>query len=248
VSRARGAAVRRAPAPRQPRRVSGPVARPVPVPGRPRPTTPVTASHAVGATLRALPDHRLLDTLLRSRAWIWLLGIALGGIVFMQVSLLQMNSGIGSAVAESTELEHRNALLSEQVAELSSGERIRAEADRLGLVSPDAGAVGFLDVRGTLDATRALGNMTPPSDTARAALATGGQVTTAAVPEETAISPVETVAPVATAAPVETAAPAVTPAATAAPVSTPAATAAPVTTPAATAAPPTDYAGATAAP
>lgn len=242
MSRTRAAVVHRAPAvPRHPRRVSGPVARPVPVPGRPRPATPVTASHALGTTLRALPDHRLLDTLLRSRAWIWLLGIALGGIVFMQVSLLQMNNGIGNAVAQTTALEHQNALLAEEVATLSAGERIGAEAERLGLIAPDAGQVGFLETRGSLDATRAIANMTPPSEAARAALGAGGLAVVAdpAVPEATAVTPVETNAPVATADP------ALAPAATAAPVTTPAATAAPV----ATAAPPTEHtAGATAAP
>ena len=248
MSRSRAATVRRAPAvPRHPRRVSGPahpVARPVPVPGRPRPSTPVTASHALGAGLRALPDHRLLDTLLRSRAWIWLLGIALGGIVFMQVSLLQMNAGIGSAVAQSTELEHLNALLSEQVAALSSGERIQMEAERLGLVSPDAGDVGFVDPRGSLDARRAVDNMTPPSDTARQALATGGLPAATLVTEVDAVTPVATVAPVVTPA-----ATAVVPEATAAPVTTPVATAAPVSTPAATTAPAYESsAGATAAP
>jgi cell division protein FtsL len=215
------------------------VARPVPVPGRPRPATPVTgATQAVGATLRALPDHRLLDTLLRSRAWIWLLGMALGGIVFMQVSLLQMNNGIGNAVAKSTELEHRNALLAEQVATLSSGERIQAEAERLGLVSPDAGTVDFLTPRGSLDASRAADNMTPPSDAARTAMGSSAVPAATAVPVATAVAPVPTAAAVGT--PATTAAPV----ATAAPV-TPVATAAPVTT----AAPPTtSTAGAAAAP
>jgi cell division protein FtsL len=216
MSRARGVAVRRAPAPRHPRRVSGPAGpapRPTPVPGRPRPTTPVTASHAMGATLRALPDHRLLDTLLRSRAWIWLLGIALGGIVFMQVSLLQMNNGIGNAVNQSTEFEHRNALLAEEVAELSSGDRVRAIADSAGLVSPDAGEVAFVTARGEVDARHAVGTMTPPSDTALAAEGTLAAVpvveatpapVATVVPEVTAAAPVETVAPVATVAPVVT--------------------------------------------
>jgi hypothetical protein len=43
--------------------------------------------------IRALPDHRLVDGLLRSQAWIWVIGIALGGIVFMQVHLLKLNAG-----------------------------------------------------------------------------------------------------------------------------------------------------------
>jgi cell division protein FtsB len=193
----------------------------------------------LGAKLLSLPDHRLLDMLLRSRAWIWLLGIALGGIVFMQVSLLGMNAGIGRAVDESATLQHRNAALEEQVAELSSGERVRAQATKLGLLSPDAGTVSFLTVRGALDARRAVQRMTPPSEEARQALATDGQPTAAVA----ATTPTTTVATTPTAVPtaVVTAAPtaAVTPAATAAP---------PVATPAITAAPPTTAVGATQAP
>ncbi len=222
MSRARGVAVQRTAVPRTPRRVSGParpLTRPVPVPGRPRPSTPVTAPHTMGATLRALPDHRLLDTLLRSRAWIWLLGAALGGIVFMQVSLLQMNNGIGNAVAQSTELEHRNSLLSERVAELEGGDRVNAAAAANGLISPDAGTVGFVESRGTTDAARAVANMTPPSAAALAAEGVAAAGVVAAEP------PVATVAPVATAVPAE-----------------PAATAAPV----ATSAPPTDLSATTA--
>ena len=40
------------------------------------------------------PSTALVDRLLRGRAWIWLIGIMLGGIVAMQVSLLKLNSGI----------------------------------------------------------------------------------------------------------------------------------------------------------
>ncbi|MEA2126660.1 MAG: hypothetical protein QOI80_3442 [Solirubrobacteraceae bacterium] len=229
MARARGvAALRREPVPRHARRISGPIApRPVPVPGRPRPALPAAQPHTFGARVRGLPDHRLLDTLLRSRAWIWLLGIALGGIVFMQVSLLGMNAGIGRAVAESTTLQHRNAALEEQVAELTSGDRVRDKATELGLLSPDAGEVGFLTVRGRLDARRAAQRMTAPSDEARQALANDGR-SAAVLPADPVVA-AATAEPTALATAVATAA--VTPVATAA---------APVVTPAATvAAPPT---------
>jgi hypothetical protein len=176
-----------------PRRVSGPTARPrpVPVPGQPRPSSRTTQSHSISTRFRALPDHRWLDSLLRSRAWIWLFGVALGGIVFMQVSLLGMNAGIGRAVADSTTLQHSNAALEEQVAELSSGDRVRAQATKLGLLSPSAGDVGFLTARPETDARRAAQRMTAPSDEARQTLATDGRST--AVVAATA-TPVPTVA------------------------------------------------------
>jgi hypothetical protein len=183
--------------------------------------------------LRAVPDHRFLDTLLRSRAWIWLMGIALGGIVAMQVSLLKMNAGIGLDVQKSAELQHANAALEEQVAELSSGERIGNQASQLGLIVPRAGDVGYLTVRAGTDAGRAAQNMTAPSDAAKQLLANGGRT------EPTAVAPATTAPVAATPAPVATAVPTA--------VATPVPTAAPTVAPVTTAAPPTT-AGATAAP
>jgi hypothetical protein len=212
----------------------------VPAPPR-RPISGATVALPSGRPLqrlRALPDHRLLDTLLRSRAWIWLLGLGLGGIVFMQVSLLKMNAGIGRAVETASTLERANAQLEGQVAELSSGDRIRTAAKGLGLISPDAGAVGYLRVRpGGIDGRRAARNMTVPSDQARQALATDGRSNQAA----TTIA----AAPPATGTTTTTVAATTTPAAQATPA--PTATPAPVAsaTPAPTAAPPA--AGATGA-
>jgi hypothetical protein len=169
--------------------------------------------------LRALPDHRWLDTLLRSRAWIWLLGIGLGGIVFMQVSLLKMNAGIGRAVESAATLERANAELQGEVAELSSGDRVRLLASGMGLVEPDAGTVGWLQVRPGVDGRRAARNMTPPTEQARQLLASGGR--TSVVPTTTTTTvptTATTTTPVATtAAPVATVAPAPAPVASATP-------------------------------
>src|SRR4051812_40034834 len=84
-------------APLAPRRVSGPVRRPVPAP-RPQ----VRGRTGAFERLARIPDHRIVDRLLRSRLCIWVIGIMLGGIVFMQVSLLRMNTGIQRAVATQT--------------------------------------------------------------------------------------------------------------------------------------------------
>ena len=239
MSRTRAAAARRhsAPAPRIPRRVSGPAVRPVPGPPR-RQLSGATVAFPTTDSLRrlkAVPDHRWLDTLLRSRAWIWLLGIGLGGIVFMQVSLLKMNAGIGRAVETAATLERSNALLRSEVAELSSGERIRTLAAGLGLIAPDAGAVAYLRARPGVDGRRAARNMSAPTDQARELLENGGRVASPVIPTTTTTTTTATTVapePAVTPAPVATATPA--PVATA----TPAPTAAPVTTPAgATAAP-----------
>src|SRR3954451_24926607 len=86
-------------APRHHRRVSGPmrpaVAVPRPAPSRTR--QPTSAFERLGR----LPDDLLVDGLLRSRAWIVLIAVLLGGIVAMQVSLLKLNAGISRAVEAS---------------------------------------------------------------------------------------------------------------------------------------------------
>src|SRR4051812_33130546 len=121
----------RARVPTRPRRVSGPM-RPAPAAAPPlrRGTT------GVFERLRALPETRVIDGLLRGRAWIWLIGVLLGGIVAMQVSLLKLNAGISRAVTASSTIERQNADIEADIARLSSVERVRAAADREGMVMP----------------------------------------------------------------------------------------------------------------
>jgi hypothetical protein len=189
--------------PRAPRRVSGPVARrPVPVPGGaaalPRARTGTTG---LFARVRGLPDHRLVDRLLRSRLWIWALGLLLGGIVTMQVSLLKLNSGISRAVQTTTTLERQNAALEASIARLSSPDRIESGAATLGMVMPPAGDVGYLRA-GPEDAGEAVRKMQPPSEEAAALLANGG-IVPGSLATEPVTPPVEA-APVAPAEPVVT--------------------------------------------
>ena len=66
--RARRATPRRAPGP--PRRVAGPS------PGRRARPAPPRRGTGAFERIRALPDHRVVDRLLRGRAWIWLIGVA----------------------------------------------------------------------------------------------------------------------------------------------------------------------------
>jgi hypothetical protein len=72
-----------------------------------------------------LPDARLLDRLMRGRGWIALIGLALMGVVFMQVSLLKLNTGIGRAMQTAATLERQNAELRGEVALLDGGERLQ---------------------------------------------------------------------------------------------------------------------------
>jgi hypothetical protein len=164
---------RRAPAPRHHRRVSGPIARPLPAVALPAPQRRGTTG--VFERLRALPEHRVVDRLLRGRAWIWLIGLMLGGIVAMQVSLLKLNSGISASVEQAATLERRNAALETEVAKLGAGERIQQTAAEEGMVAPPAGDVEYLTARPGTDPRLAARRMQSPSEEAIDVMANGGR-------------------------------------------------------------------------
>jgi hypothetical protein len=155
---------RRKPAQRPPRRISGP--------SRPKrdPYGSATAATAVarpplamrlGARAMRVGDARLLDRLVRGRAWIALMAIGLMGIVFMQVSLLKLNAGISRAVTAADTFDRQNSSLREDISKLDSGERIQSVAAKLGMVTPAAGDVHYLNGRGA-DGGRAAAAIKPP--------------------------------------------------------------------------------------
>jgi hypothetical protein len=151
--------------------VSGPL--------RPVPATAPPGAVRRGTTgaferLRALPETRFVDGLLRGRAWIWLIGILLGGIVATQVSLLKLNTGISRAVTTVGTLERQNAELEAEIGRLSSAERISAAASDKGLITPPAGSVEYVRSR-SRDSEVAARRMTPPSAAAAAIMANGGR-------------------------------------------------------------------------
>ena len=158
--RARQAPARRPAA----RRVSGPL-RPLPV-AAPAGGAVRRGSTGVFERIRALPETRVVDGLLRGRTWIWLIGVLLGGIVAMQVSLLKLNAGISNAVTTASTLERQNADFEAQIARLSSGERVRDAAAAEDMITPPPGAIEYLRARPERDGRLAANRMAPPSDTA----------------------------------------------------------------------------------
>jgi hypothetical protein len=211
------ARVRTRPAPSTARRVSGPVPRPRPVPAGP----PLRrGSTGVFERIRALPETRIVDGLLRGRVWIWLLGIGLGGIVAMQVSLLKLNSGISRAVTTAGTLERANAEIEAENAKLSSIERVREAATAEGMIAPAPGDLDYLHAREGRDAAVAARRIEPPSDAAQAIMDNNGfepgvlaaaaaPLTTdpAAVATPDAAATTTATTPTATATPVPTATP-----------------------------------------
>ncbi len=180
-----------APAPRTPRRVSGPAlsqapARhapaPRPTPARPRPEPrrePARRGPAprrrqrVGlalpssprALLRLLPDHRLLDRLIRGRAWIPVLGVLLAGIVAMRVEVLKLGVSVGRSVALVSQLQSENQTLRANVAGLSNAARVERLAATMGMVMPGPLDVHFIAASGANDLGAAVAGIVGPDPT-----------------------------------------------------------------------------------
>jgi hypothetical protein len=187
-----------------PRRVSGPVggragsARPSTAPPTSRPrrtrarpsTAPATSrprrtraprtriAPRLASFVRGLPDHSLLDRLIRGRAWIPVLGVMLAGIVAMQVEVLKLGATMGRAIERGSALQTRNELLRESVATLADDQRIiRLASSRLGMIMPAPGGVGFLQARGA-NTAKAAANIKPPDGPAFSSLLTSNSAIT----------------------------------------------------------------------
>ncbi|MCW3001013.1 MAG: hypothetical protein JWQ20_311, partial [Conexibacter sp.] len=118
--------------------------------------------------VRLLADSRLLDRLVRGQLWIPLVAAGLMGIVFMQVTMLKFNAGIGRAVQTASTLERQNANLRSDVSRMESGDRIDSVAHGLGMVVPADGGEHYVRA-GTADtAARAAQAMTAPDPQAMA--------------------------------------------------------------------------------
>jgi cell division protein FtsL len=174
------------PAPR-PRRVSGP-ARPA------RLRQPAAGALAAERglvlglleLLQSISRHRLLDRLIRGRAWIAIVVFALLGIVTLQLTLLKLNAGIGRSLERGALLQRENAALSIENSELAAGSRVEAAAEHLGMSLVPAGSLKFLGARPRTDPARAAAALsTPVSGTAAAEAASGGSEAAAKAAAET---------------------------------------------------------------
>lgn len=117
-------------------------------------------------TARGQRDYvGLLDRLLRGPAYIALVFALLVGIVFFNVGVLQLNHGIAGTDVRTTQLERQNAMMTQQLANLASSERIQRIAIQHGLVLPLPGDVHYLRANPG-DASRALRVMTAPQPAA----------------------------------------------------------------------------------
>ena len=150
-----------------PRRRSGPApARTRTAPPRRKQSTDSFA--ALGRMALRVPDARVLDRLIRGRLWIGLIAGALVMLVFTQVSLLKLNTGISADLVTSQNLERSNAELRASVSSLDSGQRIQDIAAARGMVMPDDGQLRFLRAGPPGDGARAAQAMTAPDPQAAA--------------------------------------------------------------------------------
>jgi hypothetical protein len=113
-----------------------------------------------------LHDAPVLDRLIRGRAWIPIVAVGLMGLVFLQVSLLKLNTGIGRAVQSAGTLERQNAGLRGQVSLMDSGQRVQDVAAERGMVLPAAGQVHYLHA-GKASAAGAAQAVTAPDPVAQ---------------------------------------------------------------------------------
>ncbi len=151
-----------------PRRAPKPV--PAPTPAKTaKPTTGIL--RGIGAFVISLPDHSLLDRVVRGRAWIPLLGVLLAGIVAAQVEILKLGASMGRSLEQTTTLTGQNELLRDSVASLSDDQRIERLATNMGMVLPPPGAVGYLTAGQGGGVIGALGNVHVPNAAAFMALA-----------------------------------------------------------------------------
>ena len=168
-ARPRQSAPRTAPRPQRARRSTA------------RPSAGAAISARTLAFVGSLPDHPLLDRIVRGRTWIALLGLMLVGIVAMQVEQLKLGASIGRSVERTSQLQTRNEQLQASVALLSDEQRIESVAAKEGMIMPPPSAVGFLANRRQTDIQKALSNIHAPDPSAFSALQTGsGAVVTSA--------------------------------------------------------------------
>ena len=168
-----------------PRRVSGPVARavaaprpaarpfaPLPAPAGPvrRPARAPQRTVAPGgalarplAAIKALPDNRLLDRIVRGRAWIAILGVLLVAIVGTQVEVLKLGTDVGQSTALAAQLGARNALLRAQETNMSNPHRIMHLAERLGMREVGPTNITYLQAGAQGVVAQAIADIEPPS-------------------------------------------------------------------------------------
>jgi hypothetical protein len=129
---------------------------------------PAKAAPSLAHSLTRLAHAPVIDRLLRGRLWVVCIGALLAGIVFLNVSLLEMNEGTARSSARSEKLERSNSKMRAKIARLGDSERIRQAAMAAGFVSPLPDEVRYLRSHPDADAARAVARIVAPAGAATA--------------------------------------------------------------------------------
>jgi hypothetical protein len=140
ATRPRAAATSRA---RSPRGSAAVAARAMPSTGL-RALTPVVAVGRTAVAVGGLADCGVVMGLTRSRAWIVVLGVLLGGIVALNVWGLSLNAASSATAAKIDQLERENSVLQARKSTKLSNDKIETAAAQLGLAVPAADAIQYL--------------------------------------------------------------------------------------------------------
>lgn len=146
----------------------------------------------------------LIDRVLRGPFWVVMLGVLLAGIVFLNVSVLELNRGIAQTDSKAATLERSNSSLRDRVAKLDSGERIQRLAADRGFVMPQPGDVTFVRP-GSNDAKLASQRITAPAPATATTTITTPVTITPAPTTTTTVTPATTTTPTAPVQPEPTA-------------------------------------------
>ena len=78
--------------------------------------------------------------------WIALIGVLLGGVVFMNVAVLRLNLQLDKSGRERVQLQADVAALASQLSSANAAARVQARARGLGLTEARANETNFLDL------------------------------------------------------------------------------------------------------
>jgi hypothetical protein len=149
------------PSPRPARRISGPERRQPPAGAARRLERGGLLLELISA-LERLASHRLLDRLIRGRAWLALVVFALIGIVTLQLTLLKLNGAVGRGLQSQALLQRENATLSIENSEMAATERIQSRAAQMGMEFASSGALRFLTANPASDLKRSASVLSAP--------------------------------------------------------------------------------------
>ena len=189
------------------------VARPRPAPkARPKPKAKPTPKRKPRATTSSgnvamfpvnavggIADSGVVIGMARSRVWIGVLGVLLGGIVAINVVGLSLSASGSQISAKIDELIRDNSVQQSRLAHRLSNGRISKEASALGLAVPAPDAVHYLKA-GDADAQQAakrladgsIANAPPTIAPSESATTVDGTITTATTtPVDPAVTPVD---------------------------------------------------------